>query len=92
MVTVKPHEDPHFKLVRKVIFTYTTQHLSQTDKVRFYYALKGRDGKSGIIKRLNIEQLGKTVLFVDAKNVEEVHEFLNFWKCDFQQKEVFVHE
>lgn len=77
-------------LVRKAIFSYSTEHLAQKDKVRFYYALKGRDGKSGIVARLTIRQLGKTVLFVDEKHAQEVREFLEFWKCAFEQQEVFV--
>ena len=52
----------------KIIFSYAISQLKIKDKVRFYYALKGRDGKSGIIKFYNIDQLGKTVLLVDKKH------------------------
>ena len=34
----------------RVLFTYSLSHLTYSDKIRFYYALKGRDGKSGIVK------------------------------------------
>lgn len=80
------------KLVKKVIFTYSTEHLVQKDKVRFYYALKGRDGVSGIIVALKIEQLGKTVLLADADKESEIIEFLEFWKCDYQKKRVYVEQ
>ena len=80
------------KLVEKAIFTYSTEHLAQKDKVRFYYALKGRDGKSGIIIKWNIEQLGKTVLLVDTNHEEDVTEFLQFWKCDYQKKKVYLEQ
>ena len=40
-----------------VLFTYSTIHLLKKDKIRFYYALKGRDGKSGIVKRDKIDHL-----------------------------------
>lgn len=80
------------KLVKKVIFSYSTEHLKQSDKVRFYYALKGRDGKSGIIARLNITQLGKTVLFVRSEHAQEVAEFLEYWKCKVERQEVFVEQ
>ena len=76
--------------VAKVIFTYSTEHLSKTDKVRFYYALKGRDGKTGIVKRCSIEQLGSTVLLVPDKHAANVNEFLQYWKCVYQQREVLV--
>jgi len=74
----------------KVIFTYSTRHLAVKDKVRFYYALKGRDGKSGIIKKYSVEQLGRTVLLVDSRFQSQVEEFLRLWKCKFKKKKVLV--
>ncbi|MBI4017102.1 MAG: hypothetical protein HY363_05415 [Candidatus Aenigmarchaeota archaeon] len=78
--------------MEKVIFTYSTEHLAQKDKVRFYYALKGRDGISGIIVALNIEQLGKTVLLVNSDKESDVTEFLEFWKCEYQKKRVYLEQ
>ncbi len=75
-----------------VIFTYSTKHLRKKDKIRFYYALKGRDGKTGIIKRYKIEQLGRTVLLVSSKHEKQIQEFLTFWKCKYQKKIVLVDE
>jgi len=73
---------------KKQIFNYKIKHLQVKDKVRFYYALKGRDGKSGIIKDYKIEQLAKGVLLTDIP--QEVEEFLKFWKCDYNKREVFI--
>ncbi|MBD3355326.1 hypothetical protein GF361_05060 [Candidatus Woesearchaeota archaeon] len=73
-----------------VLFSYSTKHLLKKDKVRFYYALKGRDGKSGIVKSCKIDHLGRTVLLVPEKYAEEVEEFLKFWKCKFDKKEVLI--
>ena len=72
------------------LFTYKTTHLSKTDKVRFYYALKGRDGQSGIIKDYSIDQLTKTVLLVPPRFTDDVKLFLEFWKCDHELQEVLV--
>ncbi|MEK6822980.1 MAG: hypothetical protein AABY13_04055 [Nanoarchaeota archaeon] len=77
---------------RSVIFTYAISHLAQKDKVRFYYALKGRDGKSGITKRLRIEQLAKTALLVHDADAQQVRDFLNYWKCSFKEKEVWTRD
>ncbi|MBW2984272.1 hypothetical protein KY361_04105 [Candidatus Woesearchaeota archaeon] len=73
-----------------VLFTYSTEHLLKKDKVRFYYALKGRDGKTGIVKRYRIDHLGRTVLLVPIKFSKEVTEFLELWKCRFKTKEVLI--
>ena len=72
------------------IFSYSIEHLLKKDKIRFYYALKGRDGKSGIVKSLKIEQLGRAVLFVTKECEKEVQEFLDYWKCRYDVKEVLV--
>ena len=73
-----------------VIFTYSTEHLLKKDKIRFYYALKGRDGKTGIVKALKIEQLGRAVLLVSHKNSDEVDDFLELWKCEYEKRKVLV--
>lgn len=75
---------------QQVLFTYNTLHLKIKDKVRFYYALKGRDGKSGIIKRFNIEQLGRTVLLVEKKFEKDIDLFFKVWKCKYKKKKLLV--
>ena len=75
---------------RKVIFTYRIAHLKKKDKVRFYYALKGRDGKTGIVKKCSIFQLGRTVLMVSEKFEGEVSEFLEYWGCHAEKLRVIV--
>ncbi len=74
----------------EVLFTYSTKHLLKKDKVRFYYALKGRDGKTGIVKKYKIDHLGRTVLLVPSKFSKEVTEFLELWGCKFKTKEVLI--
>lgn len=64
-----------------IIYTYSLKHLPEKDKVRFYYALKGRNGKKGMLQRLKIEQLGRTVLMVPANKEQEVDEFFEYWRC-----------
>jgi hypothetical protein len=78
------------RFIPRVIFTYSTEHLPKKDKVRFYYGLKGRDGKTGVVRQYKIEQLGRTVLLVPVQFAAEVDEFLKFWKCEYQKREVLI--
>jgi hypothetical protein len=71
-----------------IIYTYSLTHLPKKDKIRFYYALKGRNGKKGIIQRLKIEQLGRTVLLVQANKEKEMDEFLDYWRCKHKKRKV----
>ena len=69
-----------------IIYTYSLTHMPKKDKVRFFYALKGRNGKKGIIERLKIEQLGRGVLLVGIKKEKEVDEFFDYWQCKYKKK------
>ena len=71
----------------KILFTYSIDHLSQKDKVRFHYALKGRN-KPGMLK--DCIQLGRGVIL--APKVEPFKSFLEHWKCRFEYREIEVNE
>jgi len=73
-----------------LIYTYSTQHLPKKDKVRFYYALKGRDGKTGIVKALKIIHLGRTVLMADAKHDDDMIQFFKVWNAPYTRRKVLV--
>ena len=73
-----------------VIYTYSTEHLLKKDKVRFYYALKGRDGKSGIVKALRIIHLGRTVLMAEARFDEEIIQFFKVWNLPYTRRKVLA--
>lgn len=75
-----------------VLFTYSTSHLLAKDKVRFYYALKGRDGKSGVIKFLRADFLAKQVVIVPESADEEFKQFLRVWKLPFTRRKIQIIE
>ena len=75
---------------KMVLVTYSTKNLSNSDKIRFYYALKGRDGKSGIVKEDQIKHLGKTVLLVPYKFVDDIKQFMQQWNLPYSITKVVV--
>ena len=72
------------------LYAYSLTHLQIKDKVRFYYALKGRDGKSGIIQQYHVEQVAKSVLLVPETNNQDVAAFLAFWHCPYTKRQVYL--
>ncbi len=82
------HSSSHY--LDRTLFTYSLTHLSNSDKIRFYYALKGRDGKSGIVKDYHIAQLGRTVLLVPGPFGDDVESFLKLWNCSRTRKQVMI--
>ncbi|MEK6959601.1 MAG: hypothetical protein AABX47_00370 [Nanoarchaeota archaeon] len=85
-------EDKGLALLDRTIFTYAISHLSSSDKVRFYYALKGRKGDAGIVAKLRITQLGKTVLLCDCAHDKLLSEFLASWGCKYSYLPICVRE
>jgi len=73
-----------------IIYTYSTQHLPKKDKVRFYYALKGRDGKTGIVKEFKVIHLGRTVLMIDAKHDADIITFFKVWNLPYSRRKVIA--
>jgi len=70
----------------RILYTYSTSHLSKTDLVRFHYALKGRDGKSGVLKVTQTEFLAKSVLLCNRDADAEIRQFLRYWKCKYKRR------
>ncbi len=72
------------------LFSYSTRHLSKTDKIRFYYALKGRNGVSGFVARTKSQHIGKSVLLVPIEFEKDAIGFLEYWKCKFERRRVML--
>ena len=76
--------------IDSTLFAYSTEHLLSKDKVRFFYALKGRGKQEGIVKSTNSEHLGRTILLVADERAGEVEQFLSSWKCRFTKRRMMV--
>ncbi len=79
-------------LLKHEILCYSLSHLSSTEKVRFFYALKGRGKHEGIISKYQINQLSKGVLLTKEKQAPEVKSFLHYWRCPIKITEVYLHD
>ena len=79
-------------LVPYSILCYSLKHLTQTEKVKFFYALKGRGKSPGILTTYNITQLSKGVLLVSQASLKQTHDFLAFWKCSVTETKIYKDE
>ncbi|MBI5393125.1 hypothetical protein HZA96_04600 [Candidatus Woesearchaeota archaeon] len=75
---------------KMVIITYSTRKLTNSNKIRFYYALNGRDGKSGIIKEDQIKHIGKTVLLVPYRFADDIKQFMQQWDLPYTFTKIIV--
>jgi len=70
------------------IYVYSSSHLTPTERVKFFYALKGRNGKPGILDTTQSIFFAKSVLSVLPNQSEEIEQFLKEWGCKFYVKKV----
>ena len=66
------------------LFRFTLEGLPRKDRVRFQYALKGRDLKSGLLKELNGEQWGAWVVVVPVEHTYRFKDFLELWGVKYE--------
>jgi hypothetical protein len=73
-----------------LLVTYESSSLKYNDKIKFYYALKGRDSKSGIEKLYNIKFLGKKVFLINYKFKDDIKSFFKLWNLNFNISEIII--
>ena len=61
------------------LISFDLGSLNQTEKVKFLYALRGRDRISGIINHYALELIGKNVILCNQSNKDEVLIFFKTW-------------
>lgn len=70
------------------IYVYSSSHLTPTERVKFFYALKGRNGNPGILDTTQSVFFAKSVLSVLPNQSEEIEQFLKEWNCKFYVKKI----
>lgn len=76
-------------MVEYALFNYGISNLSQTNKVKFFYALKGRN-RQGMLQRTDSKQLAKSVILTPIKNDTELQDFLRAWNISFERRIIFM--
>jgi len=75
---------------QRVLISYSTSHLLKKDKVRFFYALNGRNEMKGILPRTRAEHLGRAVLLIKLQFTQEFRDFLSYWKCEWKELNIWM--
>jgi len=72
----------------RLIYSYSTSHLHGSQKVRFFYALKGRDQRPGLIEQTKSAFLAKGLILALAENEQLIDTFFTSWGCEFKKRRV----
>ena len=72
------------------LFTYDLGEFSNTQKVKLSFALNGRRGEKGILKKLDAKRKGKGLIIVPIKNIDLFSEFLDKWSVNYKLKRILI--
>lgn len=73
-----------------VIFKYSLRGFTNSQRVRFFYTLRGRYGK-GLLKEMGY-RFGKDSFLIFSEKAEEFKKFLESWKITYQEVEALIPE
>ena len=65
------------------MFKYDFNGWDTLKKTKFYYALNGRNGKTGIVHLLGCIKISNNLLLSPLNKIEQTREFLEAWKIEY---------
>lgn len=66
------------------LFKYELKGFNESNRMRFYYSLYGRDkDQGGILKELKLIKFSDSILFCPTENTEKLKEYFENWKIKF---------
>jgi predicted nucleotidyltransferase len=71
------------------LFTYRLGDKSKSERMRFYYALYGRNGV-GILQKLKAEKYTDTMVACPTESCEEMKQFFGYWKVEYKDVPVLM--
>lgn len=89
LVSGRPYHE-HLGFLGKALYWYDLKRLKQKDKVRFFYALKGRKGKKGFIDEIGGACLAKGVIITPVSSDDKLREFFDTWKLPYSRRRILV--
>lgn len=72
------------------LFRYELKTLDKSGRMRFYYALYGRNGSEGILKALGGFKFAETIILCPIENSEQMKEFLERWGINHLEVPVLI--
>jgi len=70
------------------IFSLNLTKLEKSKKVLFSYALHGKKGREGMLKKMDGKEIGRAVVFIPVKYLDDFKEFLEIWNIDFYMMKI----
>jgi predicted nucleotidyltransferase len=71
-------------LLGTAIIIYNVSKIKGSDRIRFYYALNGRDDSKGFASSVGAKRLADNVLLCKYNKIEEIKPFFEQWKIPIE--------
>lgn len=68
-----------------LLFRYTLQGFTQSQRMLFQYSLHGRYNKEGMIQKLHLIKFSDSILLAPISSAEETKEYLSLWHISFEE-------
>lgn len=76
-----------------VLYKYSLNGKTKSERMRFYYALYGRTEKdAGVVKQYDLVKFSDNVLFSPTANSEKVKAFLEQWNIQYREFPILMPE
>jgi len=62
---------------------YDLKNIKGSKRIRFYYALMGRNKSKGFLSELNAKRFSDSVIVCDYSQIEKLKEFFDNWEIDY---------
>lgn len=63
---------------------YDIKNLKGSNRIKFYYALIGRDNKNGFLTKIEATRFSDNVIICNYSEIEKLKEFFESWKITYE--------
>ncbi len=74
----------------RVLFRYDLKKFNKSDRMRFYYALYGRNNAGGILKELGAIKFAETIVICPLNTSEVMKDFFKSWNIEYIAAHILV--
>ena len=75
-----------------IMATYSLKNMKQSDKVRFSYALYGREKNQGFLNEIKGKEIGKGSILVPVEKQDLLKKFFEQWRIEYKEQRVSIFE
>ena len=66
------------------LFKYNLSNIKGSDRIRFYYALNGRNNNQGFLKEISANKFSEEIIFCEYNKIEQLKDFFKTWNIEYQ--------